>query len=478
LAHLTLTLAAAALLPAVVICRSFGRFDMVALIFHRDFGLKGTTLRSLKNEIATAVVTVALLWLSAVLLDGQLGLDGLIVWSATGALAAVNPILQHVVAGLWRRRVVSVLPDRFCQPRLATGTAARPDLLIVYLEGLDRRFADPEVFGQLYDRLSRFAEEGLSFTRVGQLLGTGWSLAGMVASQAGVPVLPRGLRLDAGTEVVTRFMPGVTFLGDVLQAKGYLPHYVVGGDAGFGGIRTMYANHGIPQMTDLADLKAMFPAAEVDAASHGWIQDDQMVLDAARRLYPGLAEGAEPFALIVETIGPHGPKGYLSRRSTASGRAETTTDVAASARHMIDEVMDFVEDLVAEQCHRGRDFRVVLLSDHLNHTPTLPKGGAGFAGFNTVIFWGDPTRRGGVVDRAASMVDVFPTLLHWLGWAEGEVAAGLGRSLLAHPPTLTEEFGLPTLDRMIAGDATLSNLIWDGPKVTLRPPLAQQAPSA
>jgi hypothetical protein len=76
-----------------------------------------------------------------------------------------------------------------------------------------------------------------------------------------------------------------------------------------------------------------------------------------------------------------------------------------------------------------------------------------------VIFLGGPDRPG-VIDRAGSMPDVFPTLLEWLGWADGPVAAGLGRSLLSDPMTLVEEFGKARLDRLVSHDVALGKAVW------------------
>jgi phosphoglycerol transferase len=140
---------------------------------------------------------------------------------------------------------------------------------------------------------------------------------------------------------------------------------------------------------------------------------------------------------------------------------------------LIDEVTGFLDHIRAEQAATGRDLRIVLLSDHLNHTATLPKAGEGFAGFNTVILCGDPQRRGEVIDKPGSMVDVFPTLLDWLGWSDA-AAAGLGRSLLSDAPTLVEEFGIAALDRMVTGDAGFSKLVWaEAPRLAETPVLAE-----
>jgi len=292
----------------------------------------------------------------------------------------------------------------------------------------------------------------------------------MVASKSGVPVAPRGLNFMKRLEEVPVFMPTVQFLTDILHMKSYDSHYVVGGDTEFGGIGPMYRTHRIGGMSGIDTLRGMFSEDEIKAATAGWFLDDQMVLDAARRLHEQLVRKPAPYAMIVETIGPHGPRGTISRRWTQSGRTEHS-DIPRSVACLVDEIDEFLADIRAAQ-PAGRDLRIVLLSDHLNHSPSVPKTGPAYEGFNTVVFWGAPDRKGEVIDRPASMVDVFPTLLDWLGWADAPVSAGIGRSLLSPALTLVETFGVAEVDRMVTGDAGFANRVWEVPPDPERRPAA------
>lgn len=471
--HLALALPLALMGPAIVVLQGFGRVDMVALLFHRDFGLKGTRLSSLKNQMATAGVVVLLIWVATLQLGWLLHAGHLVVALAALALVGLNPILRHGLTRLWLRPEPSVLLDRLVPAPDLLHRADTPDLVMIYLEGTDRRFFDPVAFPEASHRLELLAKTGIQFTRVGQMLGTGWSLAGMVASQAGIPLPPRGLRFRSDPEASAPFIPGIRFLGDLAQRRGYQTHFLVGGALEFGGIRKAYAAHGFAGLTGIDELRHMFPEGEVAAASNGWVVDDQMVLDAARQRHHAMLDNPAPFLMVVETFAPHGPKGLLSRRFCSGGRAMETHDLALAASCMVEEVTEFLIDIRAEQARRNRPLRVVLLSDHLNHAPMLATGDADYAGFNTVLFLSETADGGRIVDRNGAMIDVFPTLLDWLGWAHGPVAAGLGRSLLSPPPTLIEEFGLHRLNAMLARDAGFARAIWDETAVLLAPGQSQ-----
>jgi phosphoglycerol transferase len=62
------------------------------------------------------------------------------------------------------------------------------------------------------------------------------------------------------------------------------------------------------------------------------------------------------------------------------------------------------------------------------------------------------------------MLDVFPTLLDWLGFPAEGGKAGLGVSLLSPEAgdTLVMTWGLPVLDRIVMNNIALFEAAWDG----------------
>lgn len=460
--YVVVVLAAALMVPAVVIARGFGRIDMMSVLFHADFGMAGATLKGLENEIIAGIVSIGYICLAVAMLAALWRCGPKVHLVAALGLVLVNPFVQF--AGLWAMQapVSSDLSSRLVAPDLVANPGPSPDIVVIYLEGLDRRFADPAVWGDLYAPLGALANEGISFTGLGQIVGTGWSLAGMVATQCGVPVVPRGLIYRNNYDDIEAFMPAIQCLGDVLAAKDYHTEFVVGGDLTFGGIDQFYATHGITLQTGLHEQALIYPPDEIEAASINWILDDQMVFQTARMRHALQLAGSQPFALIVETIGPHGKIGYLSRRCSDSGRGEKSRDMPRVVACTIEDTVAFVRHVQAEQAAKrpGRALRIVVLSDHLSHDGTTPPVAAEFTARNTAMFIGGPEDAGRVIDRAGSMIDIFPTMLEWLGFAAAPVGAGLGRSLLSAPQTLVEKEGIAMLDAMITGDAALSLAVW------------------
>ena len=457
-------LAGAALLalPFAVIARGFGRVDMLSMLFHVEFGMQGAGLGGLDSEILKVSVALILVVLALVLLSNlwqvRRGLLGLAILGLLVGNPIVSAAAQRLVFPPPEADLVAEfrLLDRLVSP------TPLPDIALIYLEGTDRRFSDAQAYPGAYDPLRMLEPDALTFVNVGQIIGTGWSLAGMVASQCGVPLLPRGLIGLNNFGVVERFLPRLTCLTDVLGERGYAMDYIVGADEGFAGIDTFYRTHGVAEPLGLAGFRRLHAPDVIEAALVGWVLDDQLTFDTARLRLAGLLHAPAPFLQIVETIGPHGVNGYLSRRCTRSGRAEQSTDIVATARCTLEDTLAYITDLrrAHVEAARGRPLRIIVLSDHLNHSPFPLAVRPELALANTVMLIGE-TGSGRVIDTTGSMIDVYPTILEWLGFTAPGTSAGLGRSLLtASEPSLVARWGVATLDAMISGDAALSAFLW------------------
>jgi phosphoglycerol transferase len=459
---LLVVLAAIALVPAAVVARAFGRVDMMSVLFHADFGMEGATLKGLETEILQGVLAGTLISVTLALLVGMWRLRLRSVAVLACVVLAINPAMRFAAVAAVTPTVESDLVSRMVAPVMAADATQTPDLLLIYLEGVDRQFADPAVWDDLYQPLQELEAEGTSFTRVGQIAGTGWSLAGMVATQCGVPVVPKGLLYRNNFEDIARFMPQVTCLGDVLADKGYAQSYVVGGDTKFGGISAFYATHQITRQIGLNEQKDLYPPAEFQAALASWVVDDQMTLQTAQAEFETLVAGPGAFALTVETIAPHGRMGILSRRCNDGKTVTLSRDVRAVVGCLLEDTLRFVR--AAQEMHAtarpGRDLFILILSDHLNHNPGLPSVDAEFQGNNTAILIGPGVAAGAVNTKVGAMIDVYPMLLQAMGLSVPPYAANLGRSLLHSGTTVTEDHGIPTFDSMLVSDVVLSKLIW------------------
>ncbi len=456
---------AAFMLPFIVIARAFGSVDMMALAFHTKFGIKGGGIGGLENEIIAAGLSMFVVILAAAFLASLWPIKRLVLGGVGFILLLANPVIQFAAKGFFFPPPPSDLAQHYVANIVLTPTLPLPDLLVIYLEGSDRQYEDTAVFGDAFAPIKGLLPEALAFTRVAQISGTGWSMAGIIASQCGVPALPKGM-LDSRKKMddVADFMPSVTCLGDLLSPYEYQTEFLVGVEAEFAGIDKFFRDHGIKTLIGTEQIRTLVSQAEFESAHFDWLLDDQILFDVARLRHNDLSADPRPYAMIIQTSGPHGKAGVLSRSCGSDRRALLSKDLALLANCTAGLSVDFVNELREKQKARGRPLRILMVSDHLNHAGIAPGVGAEFAGYNTVLMVGGPDLgpQAGTVNAApGAMVDVFPTFLEWAGLSQPPVAAGIGRSLISGPPSLLAERGLEVMDAMLRHDSALADKIWE-----------------
>ncbi|WP_170971898.1 sulfatase-like hydrolase/transferase [Rhodobacter sp. SY28-1] len=458
-----LTLAAAAVLPFGVIYRAFGQVDMMSFLFHAQAGIAGVRPEMLLNHILATLFSLIGILLICYLASS-------VRWMRWLPLViGVALVVFHPFVVFQAKRLLLPVPDmdlaaRLIEPVIAANPLP-PDIVHVYLEGLDRRFFDPELGPETAGMLRGLEAQGLSFTDIREVAGTGWSIAGMVASQCGVPLLPRGnLNNDIIESIGESFLPGVTCLGDLLAGRGYSQTFIMGAEAKFAGTAAFYVTHQYQTILAQKDMVALFPPDEVQKASVTWFADDQMTYDLARTVFSDALGQDAPILLTIATIGPHGVPNYLSRECTADAQAVATDDVFLAAHCLTRLTERLVADIqdMHRQSGRPNELRIILQSDHLNHARQLLPDDATLK-VNTLILIGG-AESGVSVATPGTMMDVYPTLLEWLDFPAVGGKAGLGVSLLSPEAgeSLVEVWDLPVLDRVVMNSIPMFAMLWEG----------------
>jgi phosphoglycerol transferase len=458
-----LLVAAVVALPFGAIYLAFGEVDMVSVLFHLQAGVFGLGPTALQTEILTTLGCLCCLLVACYLVSA-------VHWMRHVPLVvAALLFLGNPYVLFQAKRFFLPVPDvdlvaRVVMPKIAINPLP-PDIVYIYLEGLDRRFLAPELGAETAAYLRELEGQGLSFTGIRQVAGTGWTIAGMVASHCGVPLLPRGNLHDVIVESVGEsFLPALTCLSDLLVDHGYDATFIMGAEARFAGTDAFFRTHRYSKTITQKDMASLFSPEEMKKADVTWYSDDQMVLDAARTRFSAALAKDAPFLLTIATIGSHGVLSYLSRDCTADGQAALTGDLFYAADCMIGLTSRFVADVqeLHRQSGRQNGLRIILQSDHLNHGRSLLPSGPDVE-VNTLILIGGP-ERGQTNTRPGTMLDVFPTLLDWLGFPADGGKAGLGVSLLSPDAgdTLVMAWNLPVLDRIVMNNIALFEKVWEG----------------
>ncbi|MBW5800355.1 sulfatase-like hydrolase/transferase [Halomonas elongata] len=442
----------------VYLADSFGIVDLGAVFFHLQAGISEhgggeRTIVAILYTLAMLPVLAAFTWLVRHdhrwrLLERLLAL----------VLLATNPLLY----GIGQRGAAIVaeegawLEQRYVDPVILEAPSSPPNLLVIYLESLEQTYADRERFGDVYAPLTALGDQGVVFEGVRQVDNTGWTMAGMIASQCGVPLMPAGLLHDSQLEPLERVVPGVSCLGDLLAEQGYSLTYLGGASKRFAGKGRFYEGHGFSRVLGRDDLAPRVENPD-DLNSWGLYDDDlyDLTVEEIRRLEK--QEG--PWGLVNLSLATHPPYGYppdeCRRRQGEFDGTDILYSVECSAR--------MAHDLVKRLAGEGllKNTLVVIASDHLSMRVSAWEQLTAGPRSNTFMLLGNdlaPRR----IKVEASTMDILPTVLEAMGFVIDWHRAGLGVSLLSEEPTLVEQHGLETLNDQLKRETALHERLWQG----------------
>ncbi|WP_162197145.1 sulfatase-like hydrolase/transferase [Loktanella sp. S4079] len=447
------------IMPALTVTAGFGEFDLLAAVHHLSFGMVGADygiiIRALRPLVSVLLVyVVCVYWLSNLL---QMSFKG--YYFAALLIAMINPLSINAMNMVMTPRVENDLAVRVHDPGVEMNGVA-PDVLLIYLEGLDREFLDRSRFGDSYDGIAELAPQGLTFTQIKQVEGTGWSLAGIVASHCGLPLLPNGLRNMYRWGDQEAFLGDHRCLSDVMSEVGYQTAYIMGGVIEFGGIDLFIKSHGYDTAIGRDQLAERYSEERLELGAAVRRYDDALTLDTAKDIYQEMAPIDDPLLLTILTYGPHGKSGTVASNCSQTGRAYETEDLTETVRCTIQNVRSFLSWW--ESVRRDRPALVLLVSDHLNHLWLYDSEEAQEGRSNTFFAMGydlPHIPRGEVNDRLGSMMDVFPTILSMAGIIS-DGRGGLGVSLVDEGPTLLEQRGYYRINRELNRNYDLQQVIW------------------
>lgn len=184
----------------------------------------------------------------------------------------------------------------------------KPNLVYIYAESLERTYFDEKAFPDLAPELSKIKNNSLDFSNTEQLPGTEYTIAGMVASQCGIPLFAP-FDGNASSSLST-FYPQAVCLGDILKSSGYQNYFYQGANLSFAGKDLFLSSHGFDHLYGFNELKSVVKDPNY---RNDWGWYDDTLLDLVFDQYLELAKQNRPFALFALTVDTHHPDGFISR---------------------------------------------------------------------------------------------------------------------------------------------------------------------
>ncbi len=298
------------------------------------------------------------------------------------------------------------------------------NLVLIYLESLERLYLDGNVFKDLAPHTNRLLEDGFSFTNIHQVPGTGWTMAGMVASQCGTPLLYDNGLASGNNIMPNGFLGRAVCLSDVLKKASYRQVYLGGASIRFAGKGSFLRTHGYDEVKGLDELEGRLADKGYRT---GWGLYDDSLFKIAADEYDRLARLGRPFNLTLLTLDTHHPDGHASRSCAPYKYLDNTM---LDAVHCTDQLLYRFIDRISRN-PAFKDTTVVLMSDHLamrNVAWSLYPKDYQRRVFFSILNGG----KRGISNRDGTHMDIAPTILDALR-VRHNVHFLAGRDLFAAP---------------------------------------------
>lgn len=191
------------------------------------------------------------------------------------------------------------------------------NLIHIYLESVENTYLSKEDGGQeknnYIKELGKLAKENINFSHSNKIggsytiEGTQWTIASMVAQEAGIPLL---LPMSKNKyDENSSFLSGCYTLGEILEKQGYQNRILMGSDANFGCTSNFYKQHGNFKIEDTTSLKK---EGRLPQDYHVfWGFEDKKVFEFAKEDLTEMAKSNQPFCMELVTIDTHTPDGYI-----------------------------------------------------------------------------------------------------------------------------------------------------------------------
>ena len=307
------------------------------------------------------------------------------------------------------------------------------NIIFLYLEQFEKTYTDENLFPGLTPNINRLEKEAISFTNIISPYATNWTIAGMVASQCGIPLLTN-IIVANNMGGMDKFLISSRCIGDILSERSYNLNYIGGADLDFGGKGNFYRTHGFKSVQGLTELKGRL--IDKNYKSFWGLYDDSLYEINEDRL-SNLKVEEKPFGLFTLTLDTHHPNGYIASTCKNMLYMDGSNPILNSI-HCADYMAGkFIDKIIDDKSFK--DTVLVVLSDHLafnnSASSTLNIGDRKNLFY---IFSQDHEHQ--IITKPASMFDVTPTVLGVMGASIRGMA--LGRNLLITDSLVESEIGI------------------------------------
>ena len=324
------------------------------------------------------------------------------------------------------------------------------NLIYIFMESMETTYISKDLGGaqkgNLLPNLTNRIQSGeaINFSNTDTIGGalpirlTGFTVGGMVAQSAGVPVRTsldnNTLDNNSNYQNLKQFLPGAYSIGDILEKNGYQNLLLLGSDANFAGRKTYFQQHGNYQ---IIDYNYAIEKKWIPSDYHVWWgYEDKKLFENAKNAVSQAASSDKPFNLTMLTADTHFEDGYMSAETP-----KLYDNQYSNVIHYSDQLVnDFINWVQQQPFYENTT--IVISGDHLSmdkdyfndisdkYQRTV---------FNEII--NSPIQPENAKNRQFTTFDLYPTTLAALGVEIEGNRLGLGTNLFSGTKTVPERLG-------------------------------------
>lgn len=438
-----------------------------SFFYHLRFGVKGAGISEYKNLIFVfslvqcIFISVIVFYIKSLRKNKSTvrSIKNIFLGFVMIAIAFFcNPASLNLLNYVYSSQSAEDFSSYFITPDVAIDVNDKKNLIYFYLEGLENNYMDEKLFPGLLPELQKIKKESIYYTNIGQTIGASWTIAGMVSSQCGLPLLSIFTNNNFHMQ---SFMPNAICLGDILNKKGYYLEFMGAADTSFAGEKFFYHNHGFDKVSGKVEL---LKDGLDEKYTNSWGLFDDTLYSLLEKKISDLNKSGEAWGVFSSNIGTHQPDGHLSRSCENIKYADGSHKLL-NAIHCTDYLIGKIYVKLKKEGVLEKTL-LVFASDHLapssvNLTDTLAKKER----HNLLMVTGAGIGAGHS-DRVGTTLDVAPTVLDYLGY--GSQPLGLGRNLNGEQGTLRENFayGERLNKKLLSWRTVIDMAFWGYPELT------------
>lgn len=321
----------------------------------------------------------------------------------------------------------------------------KQNLIYIYVESLENTGNSKEQGGyennSVIKNLENLAKNNTNFSNSKKIggaymnQGNSWTVASIIGQTSGIP-LKVALKNNLTTK--NKFIPNAYSLGEILESNGYNNYFLMGSESVFGGRKDYLKSHGNYTIYDYNWAKK--EKLIDDNYREWWGFEDKKLFTFAKDKLIEISKKDQPFNFTILTADTHFMDGYVDKSCKNKFNSHYKNSYACED-YMLNEFISWI---------KNQDFMenttIVITGDHLtmqkNVFKTNDKNKRTI--YNVIINSKQETSN--TKNRNFTVMDMYPTTLSALGTTIKGNRLGLGTNLYSNKQTLTEKYGLRTLD--------------------------------